>query len=89
MGAGGDAVGMVGTAADNPENGTGGIGEEQLGGLLRGGVVMVGEIVADELAAPPHAQGLETVAMLPVPQRQWLHDGVGIEKGCPAVGGNG
>ncbi len=80
-GVGGDAVGMAGSATDNPEDGVGGIDKQELGLFVGLAVFVVGEIVAEELGAVCHAEGLEAVGGVPVAEAQGEGDGVGIEGG--------
>ena len=80
-GTGGDAMGMAGALADYPEYVVVGIDEEQLGLFVRMAEFVVGEVVAEQLGSVNHAEGLETVARLPMAQTQWQDDGVGIEGG--------
>lgn len=72
---------MVGAAADNPQDGAGGINKKELPLLVEQAEMMVGEVVAEELGAGGHAEGLEAVAFVPVAQGERQRDGVGIEKG--------
>lgn len=82
---GGDPEGMSGATAHNPEYAAGGIDKEQLALFIEKGIFVVGEVVAEELAATFHAKGLEAVALLPVAERKGQGEAVGIEKGL--VGG--
>ena len=51
---------VVGTEADEPENGVGGIGNDELAALFKDGKFKVGEEVADEAMAR-HTEGAEGV----------------------------
>ena len=63
---GGDAMGMAGAVSHNPEYSVGAVDQYQLGLFVEQAVFVVGEIVAKQLCAMCHAEGLETVASLPV-----------------------
>ena len=80
-GGGGDAVGVACATADNPENPVIGIDEKELALLVGGCDVVVGEVVADQLGTLGHAEGLETVALAPMPEAKGEPDGVGVEEG--------
>lgn len=71
---------MGGTTADNPQDGVGGIDKQQLALFVEKGVLVVGEKIAQELGPPRHAQGLETVALAPMAEREGENNFVGIEK---------
>ena len=53
---------VVGTEADEPENGVGGIGDDELTALFKDGKFKVGEEIADKAMAR-HAEGAEGVTL--------------------------
>ena len=53
---------VVGTEADEPENGVGGIGDDELTALFKDGKFKVGKEVADKAMAR-HAKGTEDVTL--------------------------
>ena len=78
-------MGVVGAAAYEPKDSVVGIDKEQLLAFFRRSEFVVGEIVAQKLRPMCHAEGLKTVAPLPMAQTDWEGERVGIEDG--SVGG--
>lgn len=71
---------MSNTTADEPENGAGGISDDELTALLKKIQSLVGKEVADKFLSL-HAKGLETVALLHGTDGQRKLDARGIEGG--------
>ena len=53
---------VVGTEADEPENGVGGIGDDELAALFKDGKFKVGKEIADK-AMTRHSEGAEGVTL--------------------------
>ena len=68
---------IVGTEAYYPKDSAGGIVDYQLTALFKEGELLVGQEIADQLAAL-HAKGGETVAFLGESYGQWHVQAVGI-----------